>query len=192
MNENAGRPYRARLGFAALLGTVVLVVGAKSATGIGAHPSALAVAPATTSTSTGADAGTGTGTGSSSGSSSSSSTGTGTGTGSGTGTGTSPDTDTGSASGTTTRTVTGDAVYTRFGFVQVQVVLTGDKITNVVPVQIPDRERRDREINDQAVPLLRQEVLDAQSAQIDVISGASYTSQGYAQSVQSALDAAGV
>ncbi|OHV45027.1 FMN-binding protein [Parafrankia soli] len=158
MNENAGRPYRARLGFAALLGTVVLVVGAKSATGIGAHPSTLAVTPATTSTSTG--------------------------TGSGTGTG--------STSGTTTRTVTGDAVHTRYGLVQVQVVLTGSRITDVVAVQLPDRERRDREINDQAVPLLRQEVLDVQSAQIDVISGASYTSQGYAQSVQSALDAAGV
>ncbi|ABW15927.1 FMN-binding domain protein [Parafrankia sp. EAN1pec] len=160
MNENAGRPYRARLGFAALLGTVVLVVGAKSATGIGAHPSTLAVTPATTSTSTS------------------------TGTGSGTGTG--------STSGTTTRTVTGDAVDTRYGLVQVQVVLTGSKITDVVTVQLPDRERRDREINDQAVPLLRQEVLDVQSAQIDVVSGASYTSQGYAQSVQSALDAAGV
>ncbi|MEX5709872.1 MULTISPECIES: FMN-binding protein [unclassified Parafrankia] len=160
MNENAGRPYRARLGFAALLGTVVLVVGAKSATGIGAHPSTLAVTPATTSTSTS------------------------TGTGSGTGTG--------STSGTTTRTVTGDAVHTRYGLVQVQVVLTGSRITDVVAVQLPDRERRDREINDQAVPLLRQEVLDVQSAQIDVVSGASYTSQGYAQSVQSALDAAGV
>lgn len=158
MNENAGGPYRARLGFAALLGTVVLVVGAKSATGIGAHPSTLAVTPATTSTSTG--------------------------TGSGTGTG--------STSGTTTRTVTGDAVHTRYGLVQVQVVLTGSRITDVVAVQLPDRERRDREINDQAVPLLRQEVLDVQSAQIDVVSGASYTSQGYAQSVQSALDAAGV
>ncbi|CAI7980157.1 FMN-binding protein [Frankia sp. Hr75.2] len=160
MNENAGRPYRARLGFAALLGTVVLVVGAKSATGIGAHPSTLAVTPATTSTSTS------------------------TGTGSGTGTG--------STSGTTTRTVTGDAVHTRYGLAQVQVALTGSRITDVVAVQLPDRERRDREINDQAVPLLRQEVLDVQSAQIDVVSGASYTSQGYARSVQSALDAAGV
>uniref|UniRef100_UPI0021C24341 FMN-binding protein n=1 Tax=Frankia tisae TaxID=2950104 RepID=UPI0021C24341 len=87
-----------------------------------------------------------------------------------------------------TRTVTGDAVDTRYGPVQVKIVLAGKKITDVVAVQIPDRERRDVEINDQAVPILRQEVLDAQSAYIDSVSGASFTSTGYAWSVQSALD----
>ncbi|MCK9893949.1 FMN-binding protein [Frankia sp. AgB32] len=88
--------------------------------------------------------------------------------------------------------MTGDAIDTRYGAVQVKVVLTGKKIVDVVTVQVPDRERRDREINDQAVPLLRQEVLTAQSAKIDNISGASYTTYGYAWSVQSALDKAGV
>jgi uncharacterized protein with FMN-binding domain len=88
--------------------------------------------------------------------------------------------------------VTGDAIDTRFGAVQVKVVLTGKKIVDVVTVQVPDRERRDREINSWAVPALRQEVLTAQNARIDSVSGASYTSYGYAWSVQSALDKAGV
>uniref|UniRef100_UPI0021BE65E2 FMN-binding protein n=1 Tax=Frankia tisae TaxID=2950104 RepID=UPI0021BE65E2 len=66
--------------------------------------------------------------------------------------------------------------------------LPEEEVTDVVAVQIPDRERRDVEINDQAVPILRQEVLDAQSAYIDSVSGASFTSTGYAWSVQSALD----
>ncbi|MCL9759964.1 FMN-binding protein [Frankia sp. AiPa1] len=91
-----------------------------------------------------------------------------------------------------TRTITGDAIDTRFGAVQVKVVLTGKKIVDVVTVQVPDRERRDVEINDQAVPILKQEVLTAQNAKIDSVSGASYTSYGYAWSVQSALDKAGV
>ncbi|KLL11401.1 FMN-binding protein [Protofrankia sp. BMG5.30] len=87
--------------------------------------------------------------------------------------------------------MTGDAVSTRYGSVQVQVVLSGKTITDVVALRLPDRERRDIEINNWAVPILRQEVLDAQSARIDTVSGASYTSYGYAQSVQSALDRAG-
>ncbi len=80
---------------------------------------------------------------------------------------------------------------TRYGSVQVQVVLSGKTITDVVALRLPDRERRDIEINNWAVPILRQEVLDAQSTRIDTVSGASYTSYGYAQSVQSALDRAG-
>ena len=86
------------------------------------------------------------------------------------------------------RTVDGDAVETRYGAVQVRVALTGSTITGITMLQVPDREQRDIEINDQAVPILTQETLQAQSAKIDMVSGATYTSQGYLQSLQSALD----
>lgn len=106
-----------------------------------------------------------------------------------------------SASGTTkptkptktsaTRTVTGDTVETRWGPVQVQVTLKGGRITKVQALQLPDGNPRDLEINDFAVPQLDQEALSAQSARIDMASGATYTSEGYMQSLQSALDKAG-
>jgi hypothetical protein len=91
-------------------------------------------------------------------------------------------------SGATRRTVTGAVEDTPYGPVQVSVTLSGGRITDVAPIQLPGDNGRSREINDYAAPLLRQEVLDAQSAQVDTISGASYTSDGYARSVQSALD----
>jgi hypothetical protein len=90
-----------------------------------------------------------------------------------------------------TRTLTGAVEDTPYGPVQVQVTLTGTRIVDVTPTQLPNDNGRSQEINNYAAPLLRQEVLDAQSAQVDTISGASYTSDGYARSVQSALDAAG-
>jgi uncharacterized protein with FMN-binding domain len=89
-----------------------------------------------------------------------------------------------------TRTVTGSTVDTRWGPVQVQVTLTDGKITKVTALQLPDGNQRDREINDFAVPQLTQEALSAQSARIDSVSGATYTSDGYIQSLQSALDKA--
>ncbi|MFE4605303.1 FMN-binding protein [Kitasatospora indigofera] len=95
----------------------------------------------------------------------------------------------GAASGTV-RTVTGSAANTRFGPVQVKVTLDGTKITKVEAVEYPTHDRRDQEINSYAVPLLNQEALDAQSADIDVVSGATFTSQGYTSSLQSALDQA--
>ena len=73
---------------------------------------------------------------------------------------------------------------------QVQVTLTGSKITDVAILQVPQREQRDVEINSYAVPILQQEALQAQSAKIDMVSGATYTSVGYVQSLQSALDKA--
>ncbi|MFI5530249.1 FMN-binding protein [Kitasatospora sp. NPDC051853] len=91
----------------------------------------------------------------------------------------------------TTRSVTGDAVDTRYGPVQVKVTLTGTRITAVEAVRYPSEDRRDREINSSAVPVLNQEAISAQSADIDVVSGATYTSDGYARSLQSALDRAG-
>ncbi|MFF2956600.1 FMN-binding protein [Kitasatospora sp. NPDC057965] len=90
-----------------------------------------------------------------------------------------------------TRSVTGDAVNTRYGPVQVRVTLSGSRITGVEVVEYPTDNRRDREINGSALPLLNREATAAQSAAIDVVSGATYTSQGYIRSLQSALDRAG-
>ncbi|MEU1290455.1 FMN-binding protein [Kitasatospora sp. NPDC005856] len=96
-----------------------------------------------------------------------------------------------SASATgTTRKVSGDTVNTRYGPVQVQVTLAGSRITAVDVVRYPNSERRDREINSSALPVLNQEAIAAQSARIDVVSGATYTSDGYVRSLQSALDRA--
>ncbi len=94
----------------------------------------------------------------------------------------------GSTAGTT---VTGSVAQTRWGPVQVRLTMAAGKITNVDVVQYPDGNGRDREINDYALPILTQETLSAQSANIDMVSGATVTSDGYVQSLQSALDQAG-
>jgi uncharacterized protein with FMN-binding domain len=83
---------------------------------------------------------------------------------------------------------TGDDVSMRFGDVQVQVVVAGGRITDVVAVQMPSDRARSAYISQVAGPVLHDEVLQAQSAQIDTLSGATYTSDAYAQSVQAALD----
>ncbi|MFJ6775269.1 FMN-binding protein [Kitasatospora sp. NPDC091257] len=88
------------------------------------------------------------------------------------------------------RKVSGDTVNTRYGPVQVQITLAGSRITAVDVVTYPSAERRDREINTSALPVLNQEAIAAQSARIDVVSGATYTSDGYVRSLQSALDRA--
>jgi uncharacterized protein with FMN-binding domain len=74
--------------------------------------------------------------------------------------------------------------------VQVQVRIRSGKIVDVTALRQPDGNDRDREINSYAIPQLHDEVLAAQSAQIDAVSGATVTSNGYKQSLQSALDAA--
>ena len=91
-----------------------------------------------------------------------------------------------------TRTIAGQTVQTRYGTVQVQVVVSGKKIENVSFLQLTADDPHSQEINDQAGPMLLQATLSAQSAHIDVISGATYTSDGYLQSLQSALDQAGI
>jgi uncharacterized protein with FMN-binding domain len=96
----------------------------------------------------------------------------------------------GSSGSSQPTTVTGDAVDTRWGPVQVQAVLSGGKITKVTVLQAPHDNQRDQEINSFALPQLTQEALSAQSAHIDMVSGATYTSYGYIQSLQSALDKA--
>lgn len=107
----------------------------------------------------------------------------------------SPSGDSSGASGdsksTGTGTVTGDSVQTRWGPVQVRITLKDGKITESAAVVYPSDNPRDQEINSYALPELRRETLAAQSAQIDSVSGATYTSDGYRQSLQSALDSAG-
>ena len=87
-------------------------------------------------------------------------------------------------------TFTGSAVNTRWGLVQVEVTVLDGKITAARAVQYPQNNGRDQEINAYALPILAQEVTQAQSASIDAVSGATVTSEGYIQSLQSALDQA--
>lgn len=94
----------------------------------------------------------------------------------------------GSGSGTT---VDGQVVSTRYGDVQVEVVVAGGKIQDVVALQLPTG-RRSGQISSYVAPILHEEALQAQSAKIDLVSGATYTSDAYAQSLQSALDQAGL
>jgi uncharacterized protein with FMN-binding domain len=85
-------------------------------------------------------------------------------------------------------TVDGSVVDTPYGSIQVAVVFSGSKITDVQTRQTPDIGGRSVRLAELATPILRQEVLSAQSARIDTVSGATYTSDGYAQSVQYAID----
>ena len=97
-----------------------------------------------------------------------------------------------SSSGSTTaaKTYTGDSVDTRWGPVQVAITVENGKITKAVAVVYPQGNGRDQEINAYALPVLSQEVTQAQSASIDAVSGATVTSDGYIQSLQSAIDQA--
>jgi uncharacterized protein with FMN-binding domain len=93
----------------------------------------------------------------------------------------------GSGSG---KTYDGTTVQTRWGPVRVRITVDGGKVTDVTAVTYPNGNRRDQEINAYALPQLRTEVLQAQSADIDTVSGATVTSDGYKESLQAALDAA--
>ncbi len=90
----------------------------------------------------------------------------------------------------TARTVTGSVAQTQWGPVQVRLSMHGSTISSVTVVQYPQGNSRDDQINSYALPILIQETTDAQSAQIDMVSGATVTSTGYLQSLQSALDQA--
>ncbi|HKT56310.1 MAG TPA: FMN-binding protein [Microbacterium sp.] len=87
-------------------------------------------------------------------------------------------------------TYTGQAVDTQYGPVEVQITVSGGKITSASAPQYPQGSPRDQEINAQAIPMLVAETTQASSSNIDMISGATYTSEGYIQSLQSALDQA--
>jgi uncharacterized protein with FMN-binding domain len=94
-----------------------------------------------------------------------------------------------SASGQSgTRTVTGSEVETEFGPYRVQATFNGSTITDVQVIETP-QDRRSQRIAESAAPTLRQEALQAQSAKIDTVSGATATSEAYAQSLQAAIDA---
>jgi uncharacterized protein with FMN-binding domain len=87
-----------------------------------------------------------------------------------------------------TLTATGEAIEFRWGAVQVVVTLDGDQIVDVQALEMPDGDRRSASISRQVEPILREYALAADSADIDVVSGATYTSRAYAYSLQSALD----
>ncbi len=85
---------------------------------------------------------------------------------------------------------TGAVVQTPYGMVQVRITVSGGRISDVTALQLPADRRRSSEISQYAGPILRSEAIAAQSATIDTVSGATYTSKGYEQSLQSAIDQA--
>jgi uncharacterized protein with FMN-binding domain len=87
-------------------------------------------------------------------------------------------------------TYDGAVVQTRFGAVQVRITVTAGAITDVTALRLPDDDRKSIQISNRAAPLLRSEVLAAQSADVQTISGATVTSDAYLTSLQAALDAA--
>lgn len=96
------------------------------------------------------------------------------------------------ASTGTDGTYVGTAIRTRYGDVQVQITVAGGTVTDVSPLQLTDADGKSVSISNRAAPVLRQEALDAQSASIQSVSGATYTSEGYISSLQAALDQAGL
>ena len=158
---------RARIVAGGVLSSIaVLVIGWQ----LGGQPAV--TAPTQQSTTSGSGT---TGTGSTSDGTSSGTTGTGTTGGS-------------SVSGT----FAGDTAETRYGPVQVQITVANGKITDVTALQLTNSDGRSVQISQQAAPILRQEALQAQSAQIQSVSGATFTSEGYTKSLQSAIDKAGL
>lgn len=152
---------RILLAFMTTVVAVVLLFGYRTSTpGGGALTTAVAAATAGTSGSTGTSGSSGT---------------------SGTGT---------AATTSAAKTYDGAVAQTRWGPVQVQLTVRGGKITAATALQVPTGNGRDEEINSRAVPVLNGEVVAAQSAGIDTVSGATVTSDGYLTSLQSALDAA--
>ena len=146
------------------------------------HSSSVVTPPAAVGTPGGASAGGGSGQG-----------GSGTASGARTSSGATPaPSSTGGSSTTSAKTVTGDPADTMYGPVQVQITVKNGKLTGVDAIEYPTETPHDEQINAYAIPQLTQEALTAGSAKIDAVSGASYTSQGYITSLQSALDKAGI
>jgi uncharacterized protein with FMN-binding domain len=104
---------------------------------------------------------------------------------------TSPNASSGSGS-SDIKTYTGSVAQTRWGPVQVKITVQSGKITKVTVLQQPNGNPKDAEINSYALPILINETTHTQSADIDMVSGATVTSQGYVQSLQAALDEAGI
>jgi uncharacterized protein with FMN-binding domain len=103
---------------------------------------------------------------------------------------------TGGSSGTTASSAYRDGTYdgatvqTRYGDVQIELTIAGGVITDVTALQLPSGDGHSDRISQEAAPILRSEALTAQDAQIDILSGATYTSTAYAESLQAALDQA--
>ncbi|RII87581.1 FMN-binding protein [Clavibacter californiensis] len=89
-------------------------------------------------------------------------------------------------------TFTGASASTRYGQVQVRITVADGRITDVTALRLTDHDGRSVAISNRAAPILRQEVLAAQSADVQSVSGATYTSEGYLTSLQSAVDQAGL
>lgn len=171
---------------ATLASAGILLVGWQSGSHVTEAAGSSIGTSAGTTGSTGASAATGSGAGSSSGTSTS-----GTASGSGTtGTTGSTGTTTSAAGAGNGGTFAGSVSQTRFGNVQVQITVSGGKITDVTALQLTDEDRRSVAISNRAAPLLRSEVLQAQSANVQTIGGATVTSDAYLSSLQAALDAA--
>lgn len=96
------------------------------------------------------------------------------------------------SSGSTSATYTGAAADTRYGPVQVEITVTDGVVTAATAIDYPTRDRHDQQINSYAIPILQSETVEAQSASIDMVSGATVTSRAYVQSLQDALDQAGL
>ena len=86
-------------------------------------------------------------------------------------------------------TVTGDSVMTRWGPVQVAATVSGTRVCEVHAVAWPANDGRSQQINAYAIPALDQMATASEGTQLDYVSGATYTSDAYAQSLQSILDA---
>ncbi|HKC27836.1 MAG TPA: FMN-binding protein [Jatrophihabitans sp.] len=97
-----------------------------------------------------------------------------------------------SAKSNAAKTYLGQAVQTPYGVVQVKITVTGSHIDSIRLAQLTAFDSRSEEINSFAAPILVNETMSAQNARIDTVSGATYTSDGYLQSLQSALDKAGI
>ena len=170
------QPWRGTLIFAGTRAAIAATAAARFSGAEAATASTAATGTGSSTTSGTTSGSTGTSSGTTSGSSSSSGSSSATGTQSGTTSG--------------TKTIVGSTVQTRYGPVQVSVTFTSGKITAVQALQTPSGHES-TQINAYAAPLLAQEAVAANSANIDTVSGATFTSQAYAQSLQSAIDKLG-
>jgi uncharacterized protein with FMN-binding domain len=98
----------------------------------------------------------------------------------------------GETSSASAQTFTGPSTQTEWGPMQVEITVTGSEITDVQILQYPDGDGKSVQINNYALPVLIDETLSAQSADIQMVSGATVTSSGYITSLQAALDEAGL
>jgi len=96
------------------------------------------------------------------------------------------------APGATNGSFTGSVASTRFGNVQVRISVAGGQIADITALQLTDADGRSVSISNRAAPILRSEVIKAQSASVHSVSGATYTSDAYLTSLQAAIDQAGL